>query len=207
MRQSRARTPSAKENRRAEILAATRQVLAQKGVEDTTIAEIVAQAGCSQGTFYVYFPSKVAVIFALTREMLERVLLAVSAALSSASSFAEATSSGVTAAFDAMAGYADVLAIVNHSAAIAKHPAECERLRVPYYDLIALWVRHWQAAGQINARCDAPIAARFIVSLVEHAVEDCYLYHPEVAAERYKAEAADFIFQALASSAERARQS
>jgi len=45
-----------KPGRRADLLAAARAILAEKGLEAATVSEIVARAGVAQGTFYLYFP-------------------------------------------------------------------------------------------------------------------------------------------------------
>ena len=65
-----------KPGRRADLLAAARAVLAEKGLEAATVSEIVARAGVAQGTFYLYFPSKMALIPAL-QEASSSVILAI----------------------------------------------------------------------------------------------------------------------------------
>src|SRR5947209_710177 len=84
-----------KPDRRADLLAAARAVLAEKGFESTTVSEIVARAGVAQGTFYLYFSSKLAVVIALNQELNERILLAVGEATARARTAAELVSAGV----------------------------------------------------------------------------------------------------------------
>jgi AcrR family transcriptional regulator len=50
-----------KTERRLQILDAARDVFARRGYNQTTIDEIVAQAGVARGTFYLYFDDKRAV--------------------------------------------------------------------------------------------------------------------------------------------------
>lgn len=54
--------------RRAEILAAAREVFLERSFDEASIAEIAARAGCVEGTIYTYFRSK--------RELLDSVLVA-----------------------------------------------------------------------------------------------------------------------------------
>lgn len=51
--------------RRAEILDAAREVIAEKGHERFTTSDITERAGCSIGTFYRYFEDRVDVLDAI----------------------------------------------------------------------------------------------------------------------------------------------
>jgi AcrR family transcriptional regulator len=51
----------AKAERRQQILAAARDLFAKRGYHQTTIDDIVAQAGVARGTFYLYFEDKRAI--------------------------------------------------------------------------------------------------------------------------------------------------
>ena len=58
-------TAPARAERRAALLAAARDVFAKRGYHQATIDDIVAKAGASRGTFYLYFEDKRAVFAAL----------------------------------------------------------------------------------------------------------------------------------------------
>jgi len=58
-------TDTQKEGRRQEILAAAQRCFARNGFHNTVIADVVREAGVSQGTFYLYFKTKDDVIAAL----------------------------------------------------------------------------------------------------------------------------------------------
>ncbi len=73
-----ARTPI---DRRAELLRAAREVLAEKGLDAARVSEIVGRARVAQGTFYLYFPSKFSLVVALTEQVMGEVLVAVEAAV------------------------------------------------------------------------------------------------------------------------------
>src|SRR3954464_11536984 len=59
--------------RRAQLLAAAREVLAQHGYERTTVSSIASKASVAQGTFYLYFPSKEALPAALSELVAEQM--------------------------------------------------------------------------------------------------------------------------------------
>jgi len=189
--------PTATRDRRAALLAAARQVLAEKGLEATTISEIVSRAEVAHGTFYVYFSSKFAVVYALAEQMLERVLEVVREAVMQATSFSETLELGLRATFGQMGEYADVYPILNNGGGLVENPADWERLFEPYYHLIATLIKRWQAVGQVDAAVHPEIAARLITSLVERAVEDCYLYHRDIPPETYMGEVSRFLAGAL----------
>jgi len=68
--------------RRAQLTAAAAEVLATKGVRDTSISDIVKAAGVAQGTFYLYFASKDEVILAVAETVAERIVEAITTQLS-----------------------------------------------------------------------------------------------------------------------------
>jgi len=73
------RTKLPPDQRRAEIIAAARQLFITKGVAKTSVSSIVKSAGVAQGTFYWHFTSKDEVINAVVEEMAEEVCSAITA--------------------------------------------------------------------------------------------------------------------------------
>ena len=61
-------------DRRRQILDAARDIFAEKGYHRTRVSDIVAAVGVAQGTFYLYFPNKRAVLFALLDELFDLLL-------------------------------------------------------------------------------------------------------------------------------------
>jgi len=51
--------------RRQQLMDAARNLFAQKGFHATTVSDIVARAGLSQGAFYLYFPDKRSIFSAI----------------------------------------------------------------------------------------------------------------------------------------------
>lgn len=71
-------SPGSKGRRtRARILEAAEEVFGLRGYHEASIAEITGRAGVAQGSFYIYFPSKLAIFEELIvtrgREMRERL--------------------------------------------------------------------------------------------------------------------------------------
>lgn len=186
-----------KSDRRAELLHAGRTVLAEKGFEATTIAEIVARAGVAQGTFYLYFTSKTSLVIALTLQMNEQIAASVRRVTADASSAAEVVERGVTAAFAQFASYRDILPIL-HSRTVFDHVSMSrEEQFYIFHQLIADLIRQRQRIGDIAPTIHPDITARLISGLINHAADECYLYDVDTPEEVYRLETIRFIQRAL----------
>jgi AcrR family transcriptional regulator len=71
------RRPPGKQERREQILNIARDVFARRGYHQTTIDEIVLQAGIARGTFYLYFEDKRAIF----SELVDRFALRINQAI------------------------------------------------------------------------------------------------------------------------------
>ncbi len=77
----RARTPEAKAKRRAAILAAASTLLAQGGLERTTLSAIATEAGTTKSNIYRYFESREEILMRLLTEDLRHTSEALAQAL------------------------------------------------------------------------------------------------------------------------------
>lgn len=66
-------SPMNPDDRRAQILDASRRVFAREGYHAASVADLVAEAGVARGTFYNYFDSKRAVFQAVLGELMDDV--------------------------------------------------------------------------------------------------------------------------------------
>src|SRR5689334_21235054 len=67
----------AKHERRQQILLAWRDVFVKRGYHQTTIDDIVAEAGVARGTFYLYFDDKRAVFAELIERFSPQITMAI----------------------------------------------------------------------------------------------------------------------------------
>ncbi|HZR40793.1 MAG TPA: TetR/AcrR family transcriptional regulator [Ktedonobacteraceae bacterium] len=182
-------------SRRTELLNAAREVFAEKGFEGTRISEIVARVGVAQGTFYLYFPSKVSLVFALAELMQKKIEAAIAEACTVYPY--QAIERSVQSAFDIMEEYRDVLGVIHSSACWVEAPEAHEHLLSSCYGLIAKLIRHEQERGRIDARINADITAVLIAGVVYYAADECYLYNSSAQPEAYIKETVSFIKRAL----------
>lgn len=186
-----------KHDRRTELLTAARTIFAEKGFETTTVAEIVARAGVAQGTFYLYFPSKYALVNELNQEMNERIMIAVEETVKSGQSVAEIVSQGVAVVFRELESYRDVLNVIRTRASSDQTLLKWEKQFGVYHQIIADLIRQRQSFGEVDPEVQPEIAAKLIVGLIHHGADDCYLYSSESHTDEYQAEMRRFIFRAL----------
>lgn len=55
------------------LMAAAKEIIAEKGLANTSVAEITKRCGVANGTFYTYFKRKEDVVFALSRSMYQEI--------------------------------------------------------------------------------------------------------------------------------------
>ena len=183
--------------RRAELLKVAREILAEKGFEATTISEIVSRAGVAQGTFYLYFPSKISLIVTLAQEMQVQIEQALRASYAEAGDLNEMIERCVSAAFQIMGQYRDVLALIHSGIRWIESEEAHEHIFAPYHALIAEAIRRAQDAQSVSPTINPDVTAVFIVGVVYYSADQCYVYHSSIAPEVYVAEAGRFIRQAL----------
>lgn len=186
-----------KPDRRADLLVSARAILAEKGLEATTVSEIVARAGVAQGTFYLYFPSKMAILTALNAELNEHILSAVREATARATSAAEVVQAGVSAAFQELEHYRDVLHVIHSRMFVHPTLDDWEEQFGPYRKLIVELIQQMQTANEIDKTINPDIWARLIIGLINHAADECYIYHVQAQPHGYIAEVIRFISRAL----------
>ncbi|HEU5374487.1 MAG TPA: TetR/AcrR family transcriptional regulator [Ktedonobacteraceae bacterium] len=183
--------------RRAEILKIARETFAEKGFEATTISEIVSRAGIAQGTFYLYFPSKISVVVTLAKEMQADIEQALRASYAESTNLDEMIKRSVESAFQIVGQYRDILALVHSGIRWLETEEARSHIFAPYHALIAEAIRRAQDASAVSTTVNPEVTAVFIVGLIYYSADQCYVYHSSIPPEVYIAEAARFIRQAL----------
>lgn len=184
--------------RRAELLKVARQVLAEKGFEATTVSEIVARAGVAQGTFYLYFPSKISLVKTLADELQERIEQALRASYAESLELGAMIDMSVASAFRIMGEYRDVLALTHSGIHWLEAEEGNSHVFAPYHALIAEAIQRAQQIGVVRPNINPEVTAILIVGAIYYAADQCYIYHSPIAPEVYIEEAARFVRQSLA---------
>ncbi|MGY8880872.1 MAG: TetR/AcrR family transcriptional regulator [Dehalococcoidia bacterium] len=101
--------------RRKQILDAARAVFGGKSYESATISDIVKRAGVAQGTFYLYFDSKKAVVIDLARQPMDDMAARLQEILKGNESFGEILSKFVHLGFEVGKENPDLCALMHMS--------------------------------------------------------------------------------------------
>ncbi len=171
----------------------------EKGIEKTTVSHIVKAAGIAQGTFYLYFPSKLALMPVIAEEMVEKTLEIVKETVQEQASFQEKLEQLVDAIFLVARDFNEIQALIYAGLASTEHLKEWETVYAPFYEWISHLLKEAEAAGIIRSTMNLERTAKLLIGLVESAAEQVYLYDntDEVEVRRQKEEVLSFLFHAL----------
>lgn len=181
-------------NKREQILRSAIKVLSEKGLEKTKISDITKDAGIAQGTFYIYFSSKNALIPAIADSMLQNFLNTVNTRLNEGMTFFEQLETMIDITFDVTSKYKDVLALCYSGLAINGALNDWEKIYEPYYKLLEKKIVSAQARDEIRKDLNSKIITKLLIELVEGAAEQVYLFEEDKnLTEEYQKELISFI--------------
>ena len=102
------------------LIQAAAQLFNEKGYYETTIADITGRAGVGNGTFYIYFDSKLSLYKYLLQEYGKRIRANSSAAIEKAKNRREAEKQGIKRFFEFVLKEPEIFAIIWESLYIDK---------------------------------------------------------------------------------------
>ncbi len=181
-------------DKRSAIIEAAIAVFGEKGVEKATVSDIVKRAGIAQGTYYLYFPSRLAVMGGIAEQVVARMLLRLRAQLDGLSPAAQLDNLAA-AIFTVVEEQHQVVALLYSGMTQTDEMRRWEAIYAPLYDWLQQVLEQAHAGGVIDADVQPRYAARVLVGAIESAAEQVYLYAataPEQA-QAHRAELERFI--------------
>lgn len=181
------------------IIQAAIEVFREKGIEKTKVSDIVKAAGIAQGTFYLYFPSRLSVMPAIAKVMVEKIIAAIKEGISLQEPFAKQLEKVVDIVFLLTEDYRDVFALIYAGITQTEHMKEWENIYAPYYEWINNFLYEAQQQGIIRPSLNTTRSSKLIIGLIESAAEQIYLYDDseEETIKMQKLELLDFLHHAL----------
>lgn len=181
------------------IVDAAIQVFCERGIEKTTVSHIVKAAGIAQGTFYLYFPSKLALMPVIAEEMVEKTMEIVQENVKEEASFQSKLEQLVEAIFLVARDYNEIQALIYAGLASTEHLKEWETVYEPFYIWISGLLKEAVDAGVVRKTMDVERTAKLVIGLVESAAEQVYLYDntSEGEVNQQKEEVLSFVGHAL----------
>lgn len=163
-------------DKRERIVQAAIEVFQEKGIEKTKISDIVKLANIAQGTFYLYFPSKLSVMPAIAEVMVVKTIAAVKENVNEDDPFSVQLVQVVDAVFRITSEYREILALIYAGLASTEHLKEWETVYEPFYVWISEFLRQAQETGTIRSSINVKRTSKLFIGLVESAAEQIYLY-------------------------------
>jgi len=171
----------------------------ENGIEKTTVSHIVKRANIAQGTFYLYFPSKLSLMPAIAEEMVKVLVEQMNEDLRGTATIREQMQGIIDSVFTINEQFSEVLAMIYSGLASTEHLKEWETVYAPCYELISNLLVQAQKRGEIELSASPHRTAKLIIGLVESAAEQVYLYNhrDEQESEHQKKAVTQFLFDAL----------
>ncbi|WP_068986429.1 MULTISPECIES: TetR family transcriptional regulator [Lysinibacillus] len=181
------------------IIQAAIEVFREKGIEKAKVSDIVKAAGIAQGTFYLYFPSRLSVMPAIAKVMVEKIITAIEEGVSTQKPFEQQLEEVVDVGFSITKEYGDLVALIYAGIAQTEHLKEWENIYAPYYAWMDDFLLQAQQQGTIRASIDTSRSSKLIIGLIESAAEQVYLFDDckDATMKLVKLELLDFLHHAL----------
>lgn len=157
--------------RREQLLAAARMAFVENGFEATKVSDIVGRAGLAQGTFYLYFESKLAIMLALSADVTTAFYATGVAALDKGPDFAAGIDRAVHKVLRLARKQRDVIAIMHQGRVVNDVQAQNSSVRRQFHARIVRFVRRAMSEGQLPGNVDADIVADICVAVVDAGVQ------------------------------------
>ena len=181
------------------ILQAAIEVISEKGLQKTTTSDIVKKADTAQGTFYLYFSSKNALIPAIAENLLQLTLNKVKSTVIEKDNFWHALEVYIDQIYAITDQYKDIVVLCYSGTAFEYSLETWEKIYQPLYDWFEnLLVESIQKREVISS---IPIqwTSKLIINSIENAAERFYIGNDQtITCEDSKKELLQFIRRSLA---------
>ena len=163
-------------NKKERIIAAAQQVFLAHGIDKTKVSDIVKLAGIAQGTFYLYFPTKAAVM----PEIAKQVIVEILAYLQQETKQSTSAEAQLNEMIDAMMRFnlehKDRLQLLYAGLAKSEYIREWEEIYSPFYDWVTQLIVRGQQEQVMRRDLDAFSTARILIVTIESTAEQLYLF-------------------------------
>lgn len=186
-------------NKRDKIIAAAIDIFSKKGIEKTTVSDIVTQAGIGQGTFYLYFSSKMALMPAIAEVLVEKMHGELVKRIEPAA-LSEQLDETIEVMFAFTKEYKDLNKLMYSGLTQTEHVKDWETIYGPVYQWMEELLAFHQQSGALREDLNVSYIAKIVIGMIEAAAEQNYLFNdqdPALIAE-YRNELKKFVNYAMA---------
>lgn len=188
-------------NKREKIISAAVDMFSAKGIEKTTISDIVNQAGIGQGTFYLYFSSKLSLMPAIAEVLVEKMHQELVNRVKPGS-LHEQLEQTIDVIFAYTKEYKDLTKLMYNGLTQTEHVKDWETIYGPVYQWMEDLLSAHQACGDFRKDLHVSYVAKILIGIIEAAAEQNYLFNdqdPAIVSE-YRKELQKFVSYAIVTS-------
>ncbi|MBB3108643.1 AcrR family transcriptional regulator [Paenibacillus phyllosphaerae] len=157
------------------ILQAAIEIISEKGLYSTSISDIVKKAGVAQGTFYLYFRSKNALIPAIAQNLISITMEKIKEKTKDHADFMEFLRTFIEEIYNITDEYKDVIVLVYSGLAIDHSMEIWETIYKPYYQWFEDEMQRAIANNEIIGQLNVKWTSKMIVNVVENAAERFFI--------------------------------
>jgi len=162
-----------KENR---IVTSAIQLFKEQGIDKIKIADIVKRAGIAQGTFYLYFPSKLSLMPAIAKVMVDNMFEAIQKNVDVQAPLIEKFNQLIDTIFMMTREHKELVAIIYAGLSASDYLKDWVNAYTPYYNWLRNELDSAKSKGEILIAVDSYATSKMVFGLIESAAERAYLF-------------------------------
>lgn len=162
-------------SKKEDIIVASIAVFSEKGMEKATISDIVQKAGMAQGTFYLYFPTKLAVMPAIAEVLVEKLLNRFEAEITEGP-IDKQLEQLIQIIFSHTDKYKELTKLVYTGLTQSPYLGEWESIYDPLYHWLEELLLETKEEQLIQTNLNMKYVAKILIGMIESAAEQLYLF-------------------------------
>ena len=181
------------------IVTSAIQLFKEQGIDKIKIADIVKRAGIAQGTFYLYFPSKMSLMPAIAKVMVDNIFEAIQKNVDEQASLIDKFKQLIDTIFMMTKEHKELVAIIYAGLSASDYLKDWVNAYTPYYNWLKKELDAAKSKGEILIAIDSYSTAKMVFGLIEAAAERAYLFDSkeEMLIDEDKKDLLEFICNAL----------
>jgi AcrR family transcriptional regulator len=158
------------------IVTSAIQLFKEQGIDKIKIADIVKRAGIAQGTFYLYFPSKMSLMPAIAKVMVDNMFEAIQKNVDDQAPLIEKFNQLVDTIFMMTREHKELVAIIYAGLSASDYLKDWVNAYTPYYNWLRNELDSAKSKGEILIAVDSYATSKMVFGLIESAAERAYLF-------------------------------
>ncbi|MFJ5766311.1 TetR family transcriptional regulator [Lysinibacillus sp. NPDC093210] len=158
------------------IVTSAIQLFKEQGIDKIKIADIVKRAGIAQGTFYLYFPSKMSLMPAIAKVMVDNMFEAIQKNVDDQAPLIEKFNQLVDTIFMMTREHKELVAIIYAGLSASDYLKDWVNAYTPYYNWLRNELDSAKSKGEIFIAVDSYATSKMVFGLIESAAERAYLF-------------------------------